>query len=228
MDSHQIDPKNVSRPIQLLAAWLVGLIVINGSFLSAASVVKEPGWAPAVLVIAAVANVPIFLFCLFLLQTKFRPEMQEDQYYSRYLSLRYSPGTDLEPKPKNVEKQANQAAEIILQELVENATDAKRQRIREIITESEVEQLANTIGRRRALAVLFLHPQEWPSVVANWRDDPGFKEDIAVLHSEGAITRPRDLTKVKLTELGKRVAKSAETKNELWHQTQPQLGSKKV
>ena len=26
-----------------------------------------------------------FLFALFLLQTKFRPELQEDQYYSQYL-----------------------------------------------------------------------------------------------------------------------------------------------
>jgi len=37
--------------------------------------------------------VPVFLLCLFLLQTRFRPEMQEDKYYSRHLAQRYSPET---------------------------------------------------------------------------------------------------------------------------------------
>lgn len=42
---------------------------------------------PAVLVIASVVNVPLFLICIFLLQTKFRPQMQEDLYYSKYLEF---------------------------------------------------------------------------------------------------------------------------------------------
>jgi hypothetical protein len=46
-----------------------------------------------VLVIGAVLDVPIFLACLFMLQTKFRPEMQEDEFYWRYLEKRYSTET---------------------------------------------------------------------------------------------------------------------------------------
>jgi len=83
--SKQIDPKQVTKPIQLLAAWLVGLIIVDSAFLTAASTITTPSWVPSLLVIAAVANVPIFLIALFVLQTRFRPEMQEDTFYSQYL-----------------------------------------------------------------------------------------------------------------------------------------------
>lgn len=110
-NKHGIDSSKVTKPIQLLAAWLIGLIVSNASFLAAASMIKEPTWASGLLVISTVANVPLFLVCLFLLQTKFRPEMQEDQYYAQYLESRYSVATDrnevvryeMNPKPLALE-----------------------------------------------------------------------------------------------------------------------------
>ncbi|TOM08643.1 hypothetical protein CGH83_23420, partial [Vibrio parahaemolyticus] len=58
---------------------------ISSSFLVAASNI-EIAWQSGLLVIAAVVNVPLFLSAVFLLQTKFRPELQEDSYYSSYLS----------------------------------------------------------------------------------------------------------------------------------------------
>ncbi|OCQ23399.1 hypothetical protein A7985_05520 [Pseudoalteromonas luteoviolacea] len=79
----QINTQKVTKPIQLLSAWLVGLIAINGSFLTAAANID--GWEKSLLVIAAVINVPIFLVAIFILQTKFRPELQEDSFYSKYL-----------------------------------------------------------------------------------------------------------------------------------------------
>lgn len=85
MPKQKIEAHKVTKPIQLLAAWLVGLILVNGSFLTAAATIKTPAWAPTLLVIATVLNVPLFLICIFVLQTKFRPEMQEDTYYSKYL-----------------------------------------------------------------------------------------------------------------------------------------------
>lgn len=93
MDQQRIDPSKVTKPIQLLAAWLAGLIIINAAFLGAAAYISKPEWASGVLIVAAIVNVPLFLLCLFLLQTKFRPEMQEDQYYSSYLAKRYSKET---------------------------------------------------------------------------------------------------------------------------------------
>lgn len=93
MSEEKISPVSVTKPIQLLAAWLVGLLSLNASFLSAAAIIKDPSWAAGFLVICSALNVPLFLFCLFMLQTKFRPEMQEDQFYSKYLEKRYSPET---------------------------------------------------------------------------------------------------------------------------------------
>ena len=90
MQDPRIEPPKITKPIQLLAAWLAGLVLANGSFLTTAALITTPSWAPGALVVAAIANVPLFLFCLFLLQTKFRPEMQEDEFYHRYLEKRYS------------------------------------------------------------------------------------------------------------------------------------------
>lgn len=84
--SHQqIRPERITRPIQLLAAWLTGLVLVDGMFLSAAAILQHPSWLPATLVIAAILNIPVFLTAIFLLQTRFRPEMQEDAYYAEYL-----------------------------------------------------------------------------------------------------------------------------------------------
>ncbi|KPQ23808.1 MAG: hypothetical protein HLUCCA13_11755 [Halomonas sp. HL-48] len=80
-----IDPSKINKPIQLLGAWLAGLILVNGGFLGTAITIDNPVWVRGVLVIAAVVNVPVFLAAIFLLQTKFRPEMQEDSYYHDYL-----------------------------------------------------------------------------------------------------------------------------------------------
>lgn len=90
------EPTTVTKPIQLLAAWLIGLILVNGSFLSAAAIISRPEWAAGFLVVCAAFTVPIFLGALFLLQTKFRPEMQEDTYYAKYLERRSAETRTLE------------------------------------------------------------------------------------------------------------------------------------
>jgi hypothetical protein len=65
---------------------LVGLIVTNGIFLTTALHLEPHTWERGALVISAIVNVPIFLLALFILQTRFRAELQEDTYYSEYLS----------------------------------------------------------------------------------------------------------------------------------------------
>jgi hypothetical protein len=86
MSNQKISPEKVTRPIQLLAAWLVGLVTINGIFLTAAASFNQGGWERPALTIAAIVNVPIFLVAFFLLQTKFRAELQEDSFYYQYLN----------------------------------------------------------------------------------------------------------------------------------------------
>lgn len=86
MSDVQLHPSRITKPIQLLGAWLVGLFTVNAAFLAAASRLPAGSWEAAALVIAAIANVPVFLLSLFVLQTKFRPELQEDSFYSTYIN----------------------------------------------------------------------------------------------------------------------------------------------
>lgn len=80
-----IPVEKVTKPIQLLATWFVALHITDGMFLTAANTINTPGWVAGTLVVASILNVPIFLVAVFLLQTRFRPEMQEDSFYSKYL-----------------------------------------------------------------------------------------------------------------------------------------------
>ncbi len=88
MEKQQIHPDKITKPIQLLGAWLVGLLTVDAAFLFAASSMDANSWQSGALTIAAIVNVPVFIGALFLLQTKFRPELQEDSYYSTYLNNR--------------------------------------------------------------------------------------------------------------------------------------------
>ncbi|MDP2125739.1 MAG: hypothetical protein Q8K97_00035 [Pseudohongiella sp.] len=88
MNKNQIYPEKITKPIQLLGAWLVGLLAIDASFLYAATKLDVNSWQSGLLTVAAIVNVPIFIIALFVLQTRFRPELQEDAYYSAYLNNR--------------------------------------------------------------------------------------------------------------------------------------------
>lgn len=94
MESERITPHKVTKPIQLLAAWLVGLCVIDGAFLATATSLSSGG-LQVTLVIAAIINVPLFIVAIFLLQTKIRPEMQEDVYYAQYLDKKTNKPTEI-------------------------------------------------------------------------------------------------------------------------------------
>ena len=86
MSEQAIKPERITKPMQLLGAWLAGLFSIDSCFLVAAANLTQGSFESYALTLAAIANVPIFLLAVFLLQTKFRPELQEDSYYSTYLS----------------------------------------------------------------------------------------------------------------------------------------------
>lgn len=88
MEKSHIAPNKITKPMQLLGAWLVGLLTIDSMFLITATNMNASSWQSAALTIAAIVNVPIFIGALFLLQTKFRPELQEDSFYSTYLNNR--------------------------------------------------------------------------------------------------------------------------------------------
>ncbi len=86
MSQNPIVPDKITKPIQLLGAWLAGLFAIDSCFLFAAARMESGSFESIALTLATIINVPVFLAAVFLLQTKFRPELQEDSYYSNYLS----------------------------------------------------------------------------------------------------------------------------------------------
>lgn len=86
MTEPQIQPHRITKPMQLLAVWMAGLVLLVGAFLGGARLLTKPDWLPTFLAISAVALVPLFLVLLFLMQTKFRPELQEDSFYAPYLA----------------------------------------------------------------------------------------------------------------------------------------------
>lgn len=88
MEKNKLSPEKITKPIQLLGAWLVGLLAVDSAFLTAATSMDVSSWQSGILTVAAIVNVPLFIGALFLLQTKFRPELQEDSYYSTYLNNR--------------------------------------------------------------------------------------------------------------------------------------------
>lgn len=86
MAERGIEAEKITKPIQLVAAWFAALILLVGAFLGAAKTVGNPSWLPILLGLAAVLQVPFFALLVFRLQTKYRPELQEDPYYAKYKS----------------------------------------------------------------------------------------------------------------------------------------------
>lgn len=82
MSKEKIVPHKVTRPMQLLAAWLVSLLALEGALLTAAGTLSTPSWAPGALVVTAIVIIPLFVGALFLLLTKYRKELLDDKYYS--------------------------------------------------------------------------------------------------------------------------------------------------
>lgn len=68
-----------------MAVWFVTLFLIDTAFLCVATKIENPTWISPLLVISAVVFVPLFLIGIFLMQTVFRKELQEDPYYSDWL-----------------------------------------------------------------------------------------------------------------------------------------------
>jgi hypothetical protein len=46
MENHNIKPEKITKPIQLLAVWLIGLILMVSALLTAAGTINKPLWLP--------------------------------------------------------------------------------------------------------------------------------------------------------------------------------------
>jgi tetratricopeptide (TPR) repeat protein len=79
--NQQINAEKIGTPFQLLAAGMVFIVLLDGSFLSAAAVLEHPAWVPAALTIAAIVYPLVFFVGLFVLQTKFREQLLDDSHW---------------------------------------------------------------------------------------------------------------------------------------------------
>lgn len=217
MAERNIRPEKITKPIQLLAAWLSGLVILNGSFLTAASYLSEPSWAAGLLVIAVVVNVPLFLIALFMLQTKFRPEMQEDTFYSKYLENKFA-NSSSSVKPLDIQDYSSGLAEHIIKVLGPSVAGS-RAPIEQAIQTSKTLELSLIAKKLRTLAELFIRPSLWPALVHKWENNSEFQAELVVLRNNGlANFTPSNPGDAELTELGKQVATVLQEQGQLFNQ----------
>ena len=84
MDSKAFDPKDVTTPIQLIAAWLLALLSFGALFLKGAHDIERPDWAPNLLILSAVAVIAVGSGLVFLLLTLFRPQTLSDDAFLKW------------------------------------------------------------------------------------------------------------------------------------------------
>lgn len=206
--------------MQLLAAWFTGLIIVNGSFLTAATQINSPTWAAGALVVASIVNVPIVLFCVFRLLTRYRPEMLSGKEY-----LEYQAYVSLPSEVPDISNQSREMAEEIIQQLGPESEN-RREPIEKIIHNTQVEWVAKRMGGNRTLSELYKRPNLWSKVVAKWGDDQSFKNNVSMLIELGVVTMEKeDFKTCRLTDFGKKVAKLAESLGLLFAQ---QKGKKEI
>ena len=214
MSASVIVPDRVTKPIQLLAAWLVGLILVNGSFLLSAERIIAPTWAASLLVVAAVVNVPVFLGALFLLQTKFRVQMQDDPHFAKYLEFEKQAPT---ANPEAVmQAQLDSVVEKISASL--NVRREDQEKVSEILEQAQIDVLAAKHGGKRTLSELYLARSTWNEVLKKWVDNPSFLKTTDALIEDGLIEVGDGYREGRLTDLGMKVAVAAEQKNSLFSQ----------
>ncbi len=84
MTEPKIQPEKITKPIQLIAVWFAALVLLVGTFLTAAATISSPTWVAPMLAAAAVIFVLLFLFLAFVMLTKYRTHLQADPYYSKW------------------------------------------------------------------------------------------------------------------------------------------------
>lgn len=98
METHKIEAHKITKPIQLMAVWFVALLLIDSAFLTAAVKITTPPWLAPTLIISAIVFVPLFLIGVFLMQTVFRKELQDDKFYSEWLKRQEETFEDFAPE----------------------------------------------------------------------------------------------------------------------------------
>ena len=84
MSNQKIEPEKITKPIQLIAVWFIGLVILVGAFIGGAVALRNSPALQTVLVIASVIIPLVFVGAIFLLQTKFRAQFLDDALFTPF------------------------------------------------------------------------------------------------------------------------------------------------
>lgn len=92
----RLNTKDINQPIQLLGASLIGSVLLVGEFLYAST--KCPSKLMAWFFgITAILIFPAILYFIFILQTKYRIQLQGDKYYNKSMMAMEEQSSELKP-----------------------------------------------------------------------------------------------------------------------------------
>lgn len=84
-----IPPHKVTQPFQLLASWMVGMVIVVGEFIYLCKNSQEQ-WLKISSFLGAILLAIIFIGVIFRLQTKYRAEMQDSIHYQQIWMTQYN------------------------------------------------------------------------------------------------------------------------------------------
>lgn len=96
-----IKPHRITKPIQLLAVWFSALVAIEIIFFMAADKIDKPAWLCPAIVISAIIFVLLVLVFAFIMQTKFRHYLQDDDHFLAYKKWEADVFNSFKPENKN-------------------------------------------------------------------------------------------------------------------------------
>lgn len=82
MALNTIEPHKITRPIQLLSGFMVGLGAFAAALLAIAANIENSAWLPVYLFTSAIALVSVFGPLFFWVLVRYRGELQDDSHYA--------------------------------------------------------------------------------------------------------------------------------------------------
>ena len=98
MKGVRLNPKDITQPIQLLGASLIGAVFLVGEFLYASLQIIET-WIGIAYATTAILIFPIILGFIGVLQIKFRDQMQSDPFWHEGKKMEYEKEMNNKLKP---------------------------------------------------------------------------------------------------------------------------------
>ena len=178
-----IQPSKITKPFQLLATWFGTLAIINGTFIYASTQNLNPSWLNIVLILASIFNIYIFVYCIYRLLTKYRNELQEDQYYSKSNNINLNESIDAKEYIQNNNYNEESVKLIYL-------------------------GFAISIQYFRSVYEIQKSKKEWEKFVKIWGKNDSFETELNVLKAIGFLNIDKGIKNAIITNQGEKIIES--------------------